>query len=30
MMRTIQIIKTLGPGLLYAGVAVGVSHLVQS
>ncbi len=25
-----KIIKTLGPGLLYAGAAVGVSHLVQS
>lgn len=25
-----QIIKQLGPGLLYAGAAVGVSHLVQS
>lgn len=24
------LIKTLGPGLLYAGAAVGVSHLVQS
>ena len=22
--------KTLGPGLLWAGVAIGVSHLVQS
>lgn len=25
-----KFIKTLGPGLLYAGAAVGVSHLVQS
>ena len=25
-----SLIKTLGPGLLYAGAAVGVSHLVQS
>ena len=25
-----QIIKNLGPGLLYAGAAVGVSHLVAS
>ncbi|OYT12076.1 MAG: transporter [Bacteroidetes bacterium 4572_112] len=25
-----KLIKTLGPGLLYAGAAVGVSHLVQS
>lgn len=24
------ILKTLGPGLLYAGAAIGVSHLVQS
>ena len=24
------IIKSLGPGLLYAGAAIGVSHLVQS
>lgn len=23
-------IKTLGPGLLFAGAAIGVSHLVQS
>ena len=23
-------LKSLGPGLLYAGAAVGVSHLVQS
>ena len=23
-------LKTLGPGLLFAGAAVGVSHLVQS
>ncbi len=26
----VRLIKTLGPGLLYAGAAVGVSHLVQS
>ncbi len=25
-----RLIKVLGPGLLYAGVAIGVSHLVQS
>ena len=25
-----KLLKTLGPGLLYAGAAVGVSHLVQS
>ncbi len=25
-----KIWKVLGPGLLYAGAAVGVSHLVQS
>ena len=25
-----QIFKTLGPGLLFAGAAIGVSHLVQS
>lgn len=25
-----QLLKTLGPGLLYAGAAIGVSHLVQS
>lgn len=29
-MKIISIIKNLGPGLLYAGAAVGVSHLVQS
>lgn len=29
-MRTYTFLKTLGPGLLYAGAAVGVSHLVQS
>ena len=23
-------LKSLGPGLLYAGAAIGVSHLVQS
>jgi len=26
----IKIIKKLGPGLLFAGAAIGVSHLVQS
>ena len=26
----INIIKKLGPGLLFAGAAIGVSHLVQS
>ena len=25
-----KILRILGPGLLYAGAAVGVSHLVQS
>ncbi len=29
-MRLKRIIKTLGPGLIYAGAAVGVSHLIQS
>ncbi len=29
-MSKINILKTLGPGLLWAGAAVGVSHLVQS
>lgn len=29
-MNVRNFIKTLGPGLLYAGAAVGVSHLVQS
>lgn len=29
-MKINSLIKTLGPGLLYAGAAVGVSHLVQS
>lgn len=29
-MRAIQWMKILGPGLLFAGAAVGVSHLVQS
>lgn len=29
-MRYKKIMKILGPGLLYAGAAVGVSHLVQS
>ena len=28
--RFSQLIKILGPGLLYAGAAIGVSHLVQS
>ncbi len=25
-----NLIKIMGPGLLYAGAAIGVSHLVQS
>lgn len=29
-MKIKEFLKTLGPGLLYAGAAVGVSHLVQS
>lgn len=29
-MKLSQILRSLGPGLLYAGAAVGVSHLVQS
>lgn len=29
-MRTKSILRSLGPGLLFAGAAVGVSHLVQS
>ena len=29
-MKINRLLKTLGPGLLYAGAAVGVSHLVQS
>ncbi len=29
-MKTKKFLKILGPGLLYAGAAVGVSHLVQS
>jgi Mn2+/Fe2+ NRAMP family transporter len=29
-MRFLRIIKNLGPGLLFAGAAIGVSHLVQS
>ncbi|NPD45766.1 MULTISPECIES: Nramp family divalent metal transporter [unclassified Lentimicrobium] len=29
-MKIVSILKNLGPGLLYAGAAVGVSHLVQS
>jgi len=28
--KKISFIKTLGPGLLFAGAAIGVSHLVQS
>ena len=30
MMRIKKLISLLGPGLLYAGAAIGVSHLVQS
>lgn len=30
MLRAIRFLRTLGPGLLFAGAAVGVSHLVQS
>ena len=29
-MNLVQTLKTLGPGLIYAGAAIGVSHLVQS
>lgn len=29
-MRYLRFLRTLGPGLLYAGAAIGVSHLVQS
>lgn len=29
-MKIISVLKNIGPGLLYAGAAVGVSHLVQS
>ena len=29
-MKFQALLKILGPGLLYAGAAVGVSHLVQS
>ena len=29
-MRILMVIKNLGPGLLFAGAAIGVSHLVQS
>ena len=29
-MRIRKLTKILGPGLLYAGAAIGVSHLVQS
>ena len=29
-MNLVKLFKSLGPGLLYAGAAVGVSHLVQS
>lgn len=28
--KKISFIKALGPGLLFAGAAIGVSHLVQS
>lgn len=28
--RILEVIKNLGPGLLFAGAAIGVSHLVQS
>ncbi|WP_223274564.1 Nramp family divalent metal transporter [Salibacter halophilus] len=30
MIKRGEIFKTIGPGLLYAGAAIGVSHLVQS
>jgi len=30
MKRLRELIRLMGPGLLYAGAAVGVSHLVQS
>ena len=30
MGKASDILKKLGPGLLFAGTAVGVSHLVQS
>lgn len=30
MKKILGVIKILGPGLLYAGAAIGVSHLVQS
>ena len=29
-MNTKNLIRSLGPGLLWAGAAIGVSHLVQS
>ena len=29
-MKPISLLRSLGPGLLFAGAAVGVSHLVQS
>ena len=29
-MKPTSIFKSLGPGLLFAGAAIGVSHLVQS
>jgi len=29
-MDTRKLLSILGPGLLYAGAAIGVSHLVQS
>ena len=28
--KTQQFLKTLGPGILFASTAIGVSHLVQS
>ena len=28
--KVLKTIKNLGPGLLFAGAAIGVSHLVQS
>ncbi len=30
MEKVSSILKKLGPGLLFAGAAIGVSHLVQS
>ena len=29
-MKMFKLLKKLGPGLLFAGAAIGVSHLVQS